>query len=403
MKTHDTVFSSRPVVKASMEFLYGGKDLVFAPYGDHWRQMRKICATNLFNAKRVQIFRDVADEETTIMVNKIKRLSSLREDVNLSEIILGVNNNIISRTTIGKCLEQKEGAKMFSEVANLFGAINFEDLFPSLRWIDLVTGLTRRMRKTSRQAHNLLDEVIEEHLTSKSERKDLVDILLQCENDSTLGTEFTRENMRSVLLDMFVGGTDTSYTTVEWAMAELLTHPSVMKKLQEEVRRVVGLKSKVEKDDINQMCYLTCVIKEALRLHPPLVLSIPRESTASAVVGGYHIPAKTRVLTNLWAISRDPKIWDSPNEFIPERFLNSSVDFRGKDFEFIPFGAGRRGCPGLAFGVISVEYILINLLYWFDWELAGGANNVDIDMTEAFGLSVRLKNALHLVPISHFT
>ncbi|KAF9615902.1 hypothetical protein IFM89_027023 [Coptis chinensis] len=199
---------------------------------------------------------------------------------------------------------------------------------------------------------------------------------------------------------MFVAGTDTTYTTLEWAMAELINHPDVMKKVQEEVRRVAGKNPTVYENDISEMEYFNCVIKETLRLHPPVVLSLPRVSTTSVIIEGYHISAKTRVIINIWAISRDPKIWDKPDAFIPERFLKNPIDFKGKDFEYIPFGAGRRVCPGISFGIASVESILANLLHRFDWELP---NKMDIDMTEDFGLSVNLKYPLHLVPVSHFS
>ncbi|KAL5718050.1 hypothetical protein ACHQM5_010989 [Ranunculus cassubicifolius] len=409
MKTHDAVFSSRPVTTAVKEFVYGGKDVVFAPSGEYWRQMRKICVTDLLSVKRVQSFQYVRDEEVTIMVSKIKESCISKKDVNLRDLTAAVTNNIISRVTAGGSLEKKNGAKLMKEVVDHFGGFSVEDLFPSLGWVDVLTGLTGRMRKTSKAANLLLDEVIEEHLmarekdaNAKNDRKDLVDLLLEWENNTTLGIEFTRENIRSVILDMFAAGTETTYGTVEWAMAALFNHPNVMNKVQEEIRLVVGTKSKVDEEDLSQMEYLKCVIKETLRLYPSLVLSIPRVSTASADVDGYHIPAKTNVIINLWAISRDPKVWDRPDEFIPERFMNNSVDFKGNHFEFIPFGAGRRGCPGLSFGTIAVESILANLLYWFDWELARSSNKGYIDMTEVFGLSMRLKYPLHLAPISHF-
>lgn len=407
MKTHDIVFSNRPAFKASREYLYGGKDIIFGPYSEYWRQMRKVCAMDLFSVKRVQSFRYVRDEETSIMVRKIKESHLLMKDVNLSELILGVTNNIISRITAGGSLERKGAAKLIQTVVEQFGAFCVEDLFPSFGWVDALTGLTRKMKENSKAVHILLDEVIEEHLMSKeknvhSDTKDLVDILLEYETKQSLGVEFTRENVRSIILDMFAAGTDTTYVTLEWAMAELVTHPDEMNKVQKEVRNVVGGKANVDEDDIHNMVYLNCVIKETLRMHPPVPLSVPRESTESANIEGYHIPAKTKVLVNLWAISRDPRYWDRPDEFIPERFINSSVNFKGMDFEFIPFGAGRRGCPGLTFGIVSAESILANLLYWFDWELVGGKKHKNLDMTEAFGLTVRLKTPLQLVPISHF-
>ena len=202
---------------------------------------------------------------------------------------------------------------------------------------------------------------------------------------------------------MFLGGTDTTATTIEWMMAELLKHPNIMKKVQEEVRNVVGKKSKVDVDDINKMDYLKCVIKETFRLHPAVPLLLPRETSANIKLGGYDVPSDVTVFINVWAIQRDPNWWEKPEEFIPERFENSSVDFKGQDFQFIPFGFGRRGCPGLLFGVASVEYVIANLLYLFDWKLPAGEIGENLDISELYGLTVNKKVPLHVLPISHLS
>ena len=204
------------------------------------------------------------------------------------------------------------------------------------------------------------------------------------------------------LQDMFVGGTDTSSTVLEWLMAELTKNPSSMKRAQEEVRRVVGKKSKIDVNDINKMNYLKCVLKETLRLHPPLPLLVPRETITSVKLGGYDIPPKTRVIINPWAMHRDPKVWERPEEFLPERFEDKPADFKGEDFEFIPFGGGRRGCPGMTFGVALVEDVIANILCWFDWRLPSDiVKEEDLDMSEVNGLNVTKKIPLHLVPILH--
>jgi cytochrome P450 len=201
---------------------------------------------------------------------------------------------------------------------------------------------------------------------------------------------------------MFVGGSDTTSTTLEWLMAELIKNPNIMKRVQKEVRKVVGQKSKIDANDINQMDYLKYILKETLRLHPPAPLSVPRETSASVKFRGFDIPPKTRVFINLWAIQRDPTVWERPEEFLPERFKDNPVDFKGQDFEFIPFGGGRRGCPGLTFGVTSVEYVIANILCWFDWRLPSDiVHGEDFDMSEVDGLTVTKKIPLHLVPILH--
>lgn len=318
-------------------------------------------------------------------------------------------------------------------------------MFPSLGWIDALSGLNGRLNATARALDDMLDQVIEEHMNNvsseiddddddQSDKKDFVDILLQLRKDGMLGAGLTRDNLKAILLvypsllvlfsrsfnifytpldsrthdysffhvsnsqDMFVGGTDTTSTALEWAMAELVKNPTSMKRAQEEIRSVVKGKSKIHMKDIEKMDYLKCVVKETLRLHPSLPPLVPRETATNLKWRGYDIPAKTRVFVNAWAIQRDPQVWDNPEDFLPDRFLNNTVDLNGQNFQFIPFGAGRRGCPGISFALAAIEYVIANLLYWFDWKLPRGEVLEDLDMIEVSGLAVHKKLALHLVP-----
>lgn len=200
-----------------------------------------------------------------------------------------------------------------------------------------------------------------------------------------------------------MAGGETSSTVIEWAMLEMLKNPKIMEEAQAEVRRVFGSKGNVEETkDLDELKFLASVIKETLRLHPPVVL-IPRESKESCVIDGYEIPAKTKFIVNAWAIGRDPKYWTEPERFQPERFLEStnSVDFKGSDFQFIPFGAGRRMCPGIWFALADVKLPLGQLLFHFDWKLPNGISRENLDMSESFGLTVRRKGDLYLIPIPY--
>ena len=190
---------------------------------------------------------------------------------------------------------------------------------------------------------------------------------------------------------MFAAGSDTTYTVLEWAMAELLRHPQVMRKLQNEVRGIAHGKFLVNEDDLDKMQYLKAVIKETFRLHPPVPLLVPRESTQDAKIMGYDIAAGTQVITNAWAIGRDPRLWVEAEEFRPDRFLNSFIDFKGQDFELIPFGAGRRGCPGTQFAAMAIEVVLANIAHRFDWEVSGGGGGKDLNMCECTGLTIHRK------------
>ncbi|XP_024025606.1 cytochrome P450 71A1-like [Morus notabilis] len=418
VKNHDIAFSGRPQTTAANILLYGCQDVGFAPYGEYWRQTRKICVHDLLSLKRVQQFQFVREEVTVALIERIRGASQSSKDssVNLSEMLIAAANNILSRCVLGRSFVIEEGRSRFGELGRKFMvcmmAFCVGDFFPSLKWIDNLTGLIGRFKELFREMDAYIDEVIEEHKAAVrgddiggSDVKDFVDILLGVQKHGMPDFELTRDNMKAVLMDMFLGGSDTTSTALEWVMAELLRHPEVMKKAQEEVRRVMGNRSKIDLNDVNRMDYTKCVVKETLRLHPPVPLLVPRETIASAEISGCHIPEKTRVFINTWAIQRDPNVWDKSEEFLPERFQDNDVDFKGHDFEFVPFGSGRRGCPGLTFAVFGVEYIIANLLYWFDWKLPGDDDGAilakELDMSEVYGLTVHKKVPLYLVPIPY--
>lgn len=194
---------------------------------------------------------------------------------------------------------------------------------------------------------------------------------------------------------MTAAATDTTSVSLEWIMSELMKNPNVMAKAQAEIRKIAGKKPMVTEDDLNGIEYIRAVIKEVMRLHPPAPLLVPHESITTVEIHGYKIPAKTKLIINGWAIGRDPQIWEAPDEFRPERFIDSEVDFRGNNFQFIPFGAGRRMCPGMNFAMVTIELALANLLYRFDWRLHG----TDLDMDEGVGISVPRKTPLYLIAI----
>lgn len=196
--------------------------------------------------------------------------------------------------------------------------------------------------------------------------------------------------------NILAAGTDTTAATSVWAMTALVKNPRVMKKVQEEVRNVGGTKDFLDEDDIQKLPYFKAMIKETLRLHLPGPLLVPRESTEECIVDGYRIPAKTIVYVNAWVIQRDPEVWKNPEEFCPERFLDSAIDYRGQDFELIPFGAGRRICPGILMAAVTLELVLANLLHSFDWELPQGIVKEDIDFEVLPGITQHKKNHLCL-------
>ncbi|XP_052876526.1 cytochrome P450 83B1-like isoform X2 [Gossypium arboreum] len=200
--------------------------------------------------------------------------------------------------------------------------------------------------------------------------------------------------MTIALFDIFIAGTDAAAATMIWVMSFLMKNPKCLKKAQVEVRDLVGEKGFVNEDDVQGLIYLKAVIKETFRLQPVAPLLLPRETRRKCSIGGYEVPAKTLVYVNAWAIGREPEAWENPQDFCPERLIGSSIDYKGLNFELIPFGAGRRVCPGMHMGVAEVELGLANLLYKFDWEMPNGMNREDLDFDAVNGLTTHKKNAV---------
>ncbi|TYH51130.1 hypothetical protein ES332_D10G253200v1 [Gossypium tomentosum] len=398
VKNHDSVFSDRPRTTAIDILFYGAGDMAFAPNNKFWKQVRKISVVELFSHQSLHSFQFVRDEQVELLINKIRSACLKGESINMTDMLMFVS--------------KEDGCTKFGELAKrlsiLFTSSCIGDMFPYLRWVDVLTGYIPSMKAVSAELDAFLDQVIQEHKAFEtdyqvSNKKDFVSILMQLQKDGMYEMDLTQDNIKAILLDMFVAGSDTSTATKEWMMVELLKHPNAMKKVQEEVRNVVGNKLRVDAEDVSKMKYLKCVLKETLRLYPAGSLLLPRQTSSSIKLGGYDIPSDTTVLINAWAIQRDPKWWENPEDFIPERFENSSIDFKGQDFQLIPFGFGRRRCPGIPFAVAAIEHVMANLLYWFDWKLPDGEIAENLDMTELFGLTVTKKTPLHVLPLSHFS
>ncbi|KAJ7946411.1 Cytochrome P450 [Quillaja saponaria] len=400
MKTHDLAFASRPELLASKIVVYGGKDIAFAPYGGYWREMRKLAILELLSVKRVQSFSFIRKDEANKLIESIH--SSVGSPINLTKKIYSMTSTISSRAAFGaKCPDQDKFVSLIKSVTTLAAGFDLADLFPSLKFIHFITGLKGKLERLQNEAGKILDTIIDEHRKKakhgKIEDEDLVDVLLRVQQAGSLDIEITTNSMKAVIWDIFSAGTDTSSTIIEWAMSEMMKSPRVMKKAQAEIRQALEGKKEIHETDLAELHYLNSVIKETFRLHPPAPLLLPRENRSEACkIDCYEIPIKTKVIVNAWAIGRDPKYWHDAESFIPERFSDNTIDFKGTNFEFIPFGAGRRMCPGIAFGLANIELPLASLLYYFNWELPNKMKPEDLDMTEAFGANAGRKNNLYL-------
>ncbi|XP_068640878.1 desmethyl-deoxy-podophyllotoxin synthase-like [Aristolochia californica] len=410
MTTHDQNFANRAMVSSMKYHTYGFKNLALAPYGAYWRQARKLCVLELLTAKRVESFRSIREEEVSSLLQSIAVSANI--PVNLTSKIFSLTTNVIARAAFG--VRNKHQDKFLSITKELLeNSIGFklEHCFPSSRLLSFISGLEFKLKEFHRQLDHIFSDIIDEHrlkgtissTDTQDSHIDLVDILLKFQKDGNLEVPITNDHVKALIMDMFVAGSDTSATVIIWAMAELMRNPDVMRKVQAEVRDAVGENAQVHEADLQQLNYLKAVIKETLRLHPPLPLLLPKESTEKCEIMGYEIPARIRVFINVWAIGRDAKYWgDDAEKFKPERFLDTAMDFKGVNFEFLPLGAGRRICPGITFGIANVELPLTHLLYYFNWELPNGMKPDDLSMAEEVAAVVRRKLDLYLTAIPYY-
>ncbi|XP_076921705.1 cytochrome P450 Tp4149-like [Bidens hawaiensis] len=406
MKTHDLIFASRPKLSIPDTLTYGSKDIGFSPYGEYWRQVRSVAVLQLLSNKRVRSFRQVREQETRLMIDIIGK--SCGSVIDLGTMLNSLTNNIICRVGLGRTYEGTKFSDLLARFSYLLGSFSVGNYIPWLSWVDRLSGLEARTKKVAEELDEFLEGVVEEHISKKrmvdgdDKGRDLIDILLKIQTESTNNFIVHRDAVKAPIMDLFAAGTDTIYTVIEWAISELIRHPRVMKKLQQEIREIGHGKPMITEEDLEKMRYLRAVLKEALRLHTPLPLLICRESTQDVKLMGYDISAGTQVIVNAWAIAKDPSQWEEPETFRPERFLCNSVDYKGVNFEFIPFGAGRRGCPAIQFAMVIVELVISNLVYKYDFALPEEVNGEELNMTEITGLTLHRKSPLLVVATPHF-
>ncbi|KAL0312075.1 UNVERIFIED_CONTAM: cytochrome [Sesamum radiatum] len=400
LKDQDPACADRPESIGIGIMWYDYVDITFSPYNEHWRQLRKICILELLSAKNVRSFGYIRQEELSLLLESLR--SSSGEAVNLTQKVFAFTGSVICSAALGKVTRDRdELIQLVKKAVLMAGGFELADLFPSSKLMHVLCWNKSKLLRMRRKLDAILDVILEEHKLKNngdvSCGEDIVDVLLRMQKNGELQFPITNNNIKAVIFDMFSAATETSSTTIDWAMAELMRNPRVMAKVQAEVREVFKGKTTVEERDVQSLKYLKLVIKETFRLHPPLAI-LPRACRDECRVNGYSIPLKSRVLINVWAMGRDPEYWHQPETFQPQRFDNSSIDFLGNNLEYIPFGAGKRICPGMNFGLANVELPLAQLLYHFDWKMPKGMSPDDIDMTEGEGIAIARKNGLFLVP-----
>ncbi|KAF2582452.1 hypothetical protein F2Q68_00000160 [Brassica cretica] len=355
-KNHDITISNRPTSTSLNPLKGNGQDLAYHPYGDHWKGVRKITALHLLSKNVVNRFQTLRDEEISSMLETIHFSSLKGEEIDMSHMFNTVVSNVVHRSYTGRYKkEEKKGLENATRVflnwdvkfKKVLGSFCVQDLFPILAWMDRFTGFKTLLKSTYLELDDIMETLINER-----EKDSFVDVLLhQRDNDKH------DYDVKAIMQGIFVAAIESVALELEWLLADLIKHPQVMRKAQEEFTSSKWIK-----------------------------------------VGGYDIPPKTKLLVNLFAVQRDPKIWENPEDFIPERFLDKSIEYMGSK-GYAPFGFGRRNCPGMAYGNALIEEIMANLLYRFDWKMPDGSKPEEINMEEICQFVVAKKYPIKLVPV----
>ncbi|KAM7494175.1 hypothetical protein LguiB_028784 [Lonicera macranthoides] len=380
--------------------------VIWISAGQRWRMIRRALNIYLTHPQKLDTLRELRHKAVHEMVVHLKLASNRKEAVDIGKLTFTTALNQMSNTLVSKNVanfnSQEDGINGFLNAVKTImvvdGKFNIADYFPLLKPFD-----PQNLRRKAKVAYGWLsdeicqgfiDERLRERLASARRYGDLLDSLIDYSEEN--GSEFNLKYIKILLVDMFIAGTETNSNTTEWAMTELILNPDIMAKVRREITESVEEKGRIEEAAILGLPYLQAVIKETMRLHLAVPLLIPHKTLRSLKLNGYLIPKNTRVLVNAWAIARDPKYWDNPTCFMPERFLGSELDFKGKHFEFLPFSSGRRICPGIPLAQRMVSLMVASLVYHFDWKIPCG--NEKLDMNDIFGLTLQRATPLVLVP-----
>ncbi|XP_019152629.1 PREDICTED: cytochrome P450 76A2-like [Ipomoea nil] len=400
-KNHDVSFADRKIRDVNWAYNYADASLALAPYGAFWRVLRRICSAEMFTGRKMNDTAAIRRKSVDDMLMWIEKeaIAAGRGGVEVARFAFLASFNMLGNIVMSRDLADPD-AEITSEFFNAMtrimewsGRPNISDIFPCLRLLDL-QGLRRKMardlRITMGIASSFLKERMKEGADDTENLKDFLSVLLEFKGKGKDEPEKLSEHEILVLIvEMFLAGTETTSSTVEWAMTELLKNPEAMEKVRAEISKVVGSEKKLEENDIDNLPYLQAVVKETFRLHPPLPFLIPRKAVEDTKFMGYDVPKDTQVLVNVWAMGRDPECWEDPLTFKPERFLGSNIDVKGQHFELIPFGAGRRICVGLPLGHRMTHLVLGSLLHQFEWAVERCVDPKTMDMRDRVGITLR--------------
>ncbi|PRQ49212.1 putative oxidoreductase [Rosa chinensis] len=391
---NDIVLANRPPTLLSKHFGYNQTAMGSAPYGDHWRNVRRIGTVEVLSTGRLNSFSDIRKDEVKHLLRKLSRHAEEEEGrfvkVELRSMLFDLTfNNIMTMVAgkryVGDHVANKEEGKEFFEIMDealsYSGGTNPGEFMPFLRWFG-GNGYERKLKKLGKRADLFLQRLIDEHRNKSApeSKNTMIDNLLSQQESQP--EYYTDEIIKGLILSLLLAGTDTSAVTIEWAMSNLLNHPDALEKIRAELDAQLGQERIVDEPDISKLHHLQSIISETLRLYPTAPMLVPHFASDDCIVGGFNVPRDTLVLINAWAIHRDPKLWDDPESFKPERFETGSKDEAHK---FMPFGMGRRACPGAGLAQREIGLTLASLIQCFEWERV---SKEEVDMTEGTGLTM---------------
>ncbi|KAF2305851.1 hypothetical protein GH714_008449 [Hevea brasiliensis] len=374
--TNDKVFLTRPKSLAVKIMGYDHAMLGFAPYGQYWRDMRKLAVVELLSNRRLQLLRHVRDTETNFFIKNLYQESVKnggRAVVEMKERFEDLAVNIIAKKVSGKRYsggsngikdkESRQFCKALKDFFYLTGLFLASDTVPFLGWLDLVKGYVGDMKRTAKEMDEVLGRWVKEHREQrlkggiKEEEQDFIHVMLSVMDDGKISANEIDNIIKGTCFSLILGGNDTNVVTLTWALSLLLNNRIVLKKAQDELDIQVGKHQRVEESDVKNLVYLQAIVKETLRLYPATPLSVQREAMEDCMIAGFHIPAGTRLFVNLW---------------------------KGQDFEYLPFGSGRRMCPGVSFALQVLILTLARLLHGFELRTVSDS---PVDMSESPGLT----------------
>ncbi|KAI3802765.1 hypothetical protein L1987_30908 [Smallanthus sonchifolius] len=401
LKTHDRLLSGRSVPTAFQQASLLPHSLMWSDSNQTWKNLRNLCRTEMFSAKALESQSRLREE------NFVKLLDFLRKKqgqvINMEDVVFTTLFNTLSSIIFAKeflDLAEENGThiwlkELMLKVIEYGGRVkDFGSFFPILERFDL-HGTRKGAMKQFKKIFAYWEGIIEErraHVNSSTWSSEQAQSFL----DRLLENGFSNNQIFQLTMELMAAGTNTTTTTIIWAMSELVRHKEFMSKIEEEIKNEIN-PDQIFNSQLSKLTYLQACIKESFRLHPPVPLLLPHKAVETCEVMNYTVPKNAKILVNLWAMGRDPKVWDNPLSFNPERFINSKLDFKGQDFELLPFGSGRRMCPGMPSGIKTVEFMLACLIHEFDWELPNGDDPSKLDMNERFGIALKREKPLMLI------